>query len=214
MRVHQDLQELRSEQRIYKAALGLVAALANEEHPFNFDSAKEQMAEIARGIRKWPRQWNREKRERGEKPLWRVHADSIQRIAALAKSGPDRLLPPQVGARIVLCELVNVFRPIAFPNPAEMHSYLRFGIRPLLYNIVRREFLQPRDVEVCANTQCRDFFEVERVGQRFCDEVCSRQHRQREYWKDRGKTARRERLTARSKVRKLKPTAAKFPSAR
>jgi hypothetical protein len=112
---------------------------------------------------------------------------------------PQFVLPPQLDARIVLCELVNVFPLRAFPNPAEMHSYIRFGIRPLLYNILRREFLQPRDVAVCANTHCRAFFEVERADQRFCDPVCSRQHRQREYWKDCGKTARRKRLGAQSK---------------
>ncbi len=174
MRVWQDLLELRSEQRIYKAALGLVAELAKKEPEFDIESTKAQEAVIARGIRQWPRQWNREKKERGKNPLWRVRADSIRRIAALAKSGPDLLLPPQVDARIVICELVNMFPSLAFPNPPEMHSYIRFGIRPLLYGILRREFLQSRDLGDCANTQCRAFFEVERAGQRFCDEGCSR----------------------------------------
>ena len=158
------------------------------------DCAKQRMAEIAREIRGWPRQWNREKKERGENPLWRVRGDSIRRIAALAKSGPDLVLPPQLDARIVLCELVNVFPSLAFPNPPEMHSYIRFGIRPLLYSILRREFFQTRDVGVCANTQCRAFFEVERAGQRFCDDECSRSQRQRDYWKNRGKRARKEKI--------------------
>lgn len=50
-----------------------------------------------------------------------------------------------------------------FPHPAEMHSDIRVGIGPLLYSILRREFLQPCDVGVCANTQCRKLFEVERL---------------------------------------------------
>jgi hypothetical protein len=83
-----------------------------------------------------------------------------------------------VDAQIAICELVNMFPALAFPNPSEMHSYIRFGIRPLLYSVLRREFLQPRDVGICANTQCRDFFDIERAGQQYCNEVCSRRQRQ------------------------------------
>jgi hypothetical protein len=192
---------------------GLVVELAKSNAEFDFETAKQQMTKIARGISEWPHQWSRETKERGQKPLWRVRGDSIRRIAALAKSSPDRLLPPQVDARIVLCELLNVFPSLAFPNPPEMHSYIRFGIRPLLYSILRREFLQPREVGVCANTQCRDFFEVHRAGQRYCDNECSRSQRQREYWRDQGKTARKERLASRSKSRNLKSLAAECPGA-
>jgi hypothetical protein len=213
MGARENLQELRSEQRIYKAALGLLVELAKKPAEFDVDRAKQQMSEIACDIQDWPRQWNREMKERGEKPLWRVRGDSVRRVAARAKSGPDLLLPPQVDARMVLCELVNVFPSLAFPNSTEMHSYIRFGIRPLLYSLLRREFLQPRDVEICANTQCRDFFEVERAGQLYCNDQCSRSQRQREYWQVRGKTARRERLALRSKGRNLKPPAAEFPGA-
>jgi hypothetical protein len=213
MRVRQDLQELRSEQRIYKAALGLVNELAKKETEFDIDSAKERMGRIARGIRDWPRQWNREKKERRGNPLWRVRSSSIRRIAGLAKSGRDIFLPPQLDARIVLCELVNVFPSLAFPNPPEMHSYLSFGIRPLLYSVIRREFLQPRDVGICGNTQCRNFFEVERAGQRYCDDECSRSQRQRDYWQSRGKRARKKRLADQSKGRIPKPPAAEFPGA-
>jgi hypothetical protein len=197
-RARQDLHELRVEQQIYKATLGLVLELARTASEYDIDSAKEWMTDIARGVAEWPRQWNRERKERGISPLWRVSAHSIQRIAALAKSGRDPLLPPQLDARIVICELVNVFPSIAFPNPLEMHSYISFGIRPLLYSVLLREFLQPRDVGRCANTQCRDFFEVERTGQRYCNDQCSRRHRQREYWQFRGKEARQKRLGLRS----------------
>ena len=204
MRVRQDLGELRIEHRIYKAAVGLVLELAKKELEFDIDSAKERMDEIAQGISDWQRQWNREKRERGKNPLWRIRADSIRRIAALAKSSPDRFLPPQLDARIVICELVNVFPSLVFPNPPEMHSYIRFGIRPLLYSLLKREFLHPRDVAICANTHCRAIFEVERAHQRFCDDECSRHERQREYWQNRGKTVRRGRLDAQSKRRDVK----------
>lgn len=92
---------------------------------------------------------------------------------------------------------MNVFPSLAFPNPAQMYSYLSFGIRPLLYSVLKREFFQPHDVGICANTQCRDFFEVERTRQRYCTSQCSRKQRQREYWEVRGKKAREERLVLR-----------------
>ncbi len=195
-RARQDLKELKSEQQIYKAALNLILELAKEESEYVPKSANQWIAEIACGISNWPLQWRREKKQRGESPLWRAPRESIQRITVIGNTGRDLILPPQVDARIVLCELLNIFPSLAFPNRLEMYSYIQFGIRPLLYGILRREFLQPRDVSVCANTQCREFFEVERAGQRFCDDDCSRRQRQREYWQVRGKTARRERLAA------------------
>jgi hypothetical protein len=56
---------------------------------------------------------------------------------------------------------------MVFPNRLEMHGSIKYGIRPLLYSILRRQFLAPRDFAACANTQCRDFFNLERAGQRF-----------------------------------------------
>ena len=191
MRAWLDLDELRNEQRIFKAALGLVLESTKKDTEYNFVSAKCMMAEIAKGIRKWPLQWGREKKALGHAPLWKVRQDSQRRIGVIAKAGRDRLLPPQLDARIVLCELINVFPMRVFPNTAEMLAYIRFGIRPLLYSVLRREFLQGREIGVCANTQCRSFFEVERAGQQFCDDVCSRQQRQRIYWKKQGKERRK-----------------------
>ena len=124
--------------------------------------------------------------------------------AALAKLGRALLRPLQVDVRIVVCEQVNVFPSLAFLNPTEMHSYIRFGIRPLLYGVLRREFLNPREFGICANTQCREFFEVERAGQRFRDEECSRRQRQRDYWQLCGKRVRQERLGAQTKRRAVK----------
>jgi hypothetical protein len=60
----------------------------------------------------------------------------------------------------------------------------------LLYSILRQELLYPRDIAACANTQCREFFEIERAGQRFCCDACSLHQRQREYWQNRGRKLR------------------------
>jgi hypothetical protein len=193
MRARQDLGELRNEQKIFRSALALVAELGKRDSEFNFDEAQRRIAQIAEGIEVWPRQWSRERDQRQKVPLWRINGESIKRVVGLARSERDRILAPQVGARIVLCELINAFPGLVFPNPPEMHSYILYGIRPLLYSILRREFLQPREVAICANTQCRAFFEVQRVGQRFCNPLCSRRQRQREYWRDTGTVRRGER---------------------
>jgi hypothetical protein len=110
--------------------------------------------------------------------------------------------PPTLDGRIVLCELVNSFRATVFPNPLEMHSSIKYGIRPLLYALLRRQFINPRDFSACANTQCRNFFNIERSGQRFCSDDCSTHQRQRTYWAKRGKKLRKKRLTKRRKAKK------------
>jgi hypothetical protein len=193
----QDLNELRKERLIYRAALGLVSRLENPI--FDYAEARFFIREIAANINDWPRQWERECRERKGQPHWRLSDDSVKRIEYLSRGLPDALLPPIIDGRIVICELVNAFPSMVFPSPLEMNASIRYGIRPLLYAILRRELLNPHDTGICGNTQCRDFFEVERAGQQFCSPECSLHQRQRDYWKDRGKKLRAKRSKKRRK---------------
>ena len=200
----QDMQELRNEQVIYGAAMGLVNLLSEQE--FDYGLAQTRIRQIAGHLSGWPQQWERERAQResehGAEPFWKLTSNSLKRIQALGSSRPDGLLPPTLDGRIVICEVLNSFRSAVFPNPVEMHSSIRYGIRPLLYSILRRQFLGPRDFAVCANTQCRNFFNVERAGGRFCSTECSQHERQRTYWSKRGKQLRRKRLK-RSRVAKV-----------
>jgi hypothetical protein len=207
MRAEQNLVELRNEQRIYKAAIELVLELEKREKEYDEAAASTKISEIARLVRNWPLQWRRERKARGKAPLWKLRSGAIERIDAMKIRMPLDILPPQVGSRIALSELVNVFPVFVFPNPAEMHSYLSYGIRPLLYGLLRREFLHSFETAVCANTKCRKFFEVERAGQQYCSSECSRQHRQRDYWQQHGKTLRgkRQRPSAISVFRPSRP---------
>jgi hypothetical protein len=189
----QDLQELRDERRIFSAAFELVVRLREADERFDEEAAQKSIQEISKGIEIWPRQWNREKERRGKEPLWRLKSESAQRI----KQFPIGPLERRDG-RIVISELVNVFPGLTFPNPLEMHSYIRFGIRPLLYSALRREFLYERSVSICANDHCRRFFEIDRTGKRHCTDICSRQHRQREYWAERGRDRRTKRRLEKS----------------
>jgi hypothetical protein len=182
---------------LYHFALELVIELGKTEP----DTSRIQFCikEIADKISDWPRQWRREQRLRPVCHIhWRISLESIKRIQQLSIAPPDLFLSRIIDGRIVICDLLNTFRPIVFPNVVEFHSSIRYGIRPLLYSILRREFLYSRDVAVCANSQCRDFFEIERAGQCFCSDECSRHQRQREYWKKRGKKLREKRLKKRS----------------
>ncbi len=123
-----------------------------------------------------------------------LSTESLRRVQQLASGGGGWPFLPTAEARKVICELLNSFRAMVFPNRLEIQASIRYGIRPLLYSILRRQFLAPRDFAACANTQCRDFFNLERAGQRFCSPECSRQQRQRTYWKKRGKKLREERF--------------------
>lgn len=115
---------------------------------------------------------------------------------------PAEVLPPdpiQAGHQ-VLCELVNAFRPWVYrwgsraidgPNLDR-----RYGIRPYLYHILRQEYLGRGGIGICANTNCKGLFEIERSGQQFCSAECSQHQRQRDYWSrpGGGKKKRRKRL--------------------
>jgi hypothetical protein len=195
----QDLRELRNEQLIFRSALVLMMQLT--ESPFDFLSAQRLIGEIASRIIDWPKQWERERVQSKKEPFWNFRADVLQRIKQLAVGGPDCLLPSALDGRIVLCELVNSFRPIVFPNPLEMHASIKYGIRPLLYAILRRQFISPRDVSACANSQCRNLFNIDRTGQQFCCTECSIHQRQRTYWSERGKKLRKKRLKNQKKAK-------------
>jgi hypothetical protein len=203
----QDLPELRNEQVIYRAAFELLQELRKKS--YSDSSAQCLIQEIAEHIGDWQKQWQREKFQRKGEPTWKFPLPSIQRIQGLSVEVPDLvrrvrdllppLLPPEIDARIVICELVNCFPGTVFPNPAEMRDSIMYGIRPLLYSLLRREFLHPHWSAICANKQCREFFEIERSGQRFCDSECSRQQRQRDYWEKHGKQLRKKRRKKKTK---------------
>ncbi|MEO6910185.1 MAG: hypothetical protein ABI158_04595 [Edaphobacter sp.] len=192
---YQDMQELRNEQVIYRSALALVMQMAQPE--FDFDSVEQLIKIIAANIQDWPRQRKREKLQRQVEPEWKASSKSLERINSLSSRPPD-----PISGRIVICELLNSFPSIVFPSPLEMHSSIKFGLRSLLYSLLRRQFIYPRTFAICVNTECRKFFNTERAGQQFCSPECSLHHRQRVYWQERGKRLRKKRTAQHRKTRK------------
>jgi hypothetical protein len=176
---------------------------------YDYFSAQERINTIAANIKAWPGQWEREKSQRGSEPRWKLSNELLTLIEVPGDPRRDPLIPDFVAGRRVICGLLNSFPSTVFPNPLEMHSSIRFGIRPLLYSLLRRQFIYPRGFGFCANRECRKFFNIERAGQRFCSPECSRQHRKRIYWQQQGKKLREKRIARAKKMRKqaAKPAA-------
>jgi hypothetical protein len=216
----QGLAELRSERRAYRAALSLVSELQRNKYA---DTRKiaENVSEIATSISNWPQQWEREQQLLASgvgfasQPAWRFRQDNLEHLerygyhASRERTsdpvGEALAMDPIAAGHYSICELVNAFSSLVYPwgnTPIEApHWDLTCGIRPVLYYILRREYLlRARSIGICQNTDCRQLFEIERFGQAFCGEKCSRLQRQREYWKKRGKTLRNRRRKKREGI--------------
>jgi hypothetical protein len=196
----QDMQELKSEQSVYRAALGLVHWLANEGDDTR--SVDPLIELIAVRIKDWPEQWMREKRLREKEPAWQLREKSLKRIEGVARLRRVPDWQAALDVRIIICELLNSFPSTVYSNPLELHDDIKFGVRPLLYSLLRRQFLYPRGFSICLNTECRNFFSIERAGQQFCNADCSIRQRQRDYWQERGKKMREKRTAKRKRLKK------------
>ena len=213
----QVLAELRSERRAYRAALSLVSELQRNKYA-DTQTIAESVSEILTNISKWPEQWERERQLRASgqgylsQPAWLFRQDNLEHLEqyeywASREKTDDPLrellvIDPITAGHYSICELVNAFSSSVYPwgnTPIEAPDWdLTGGIRPVLYYILRREYLlKARSIDICRNTDCRQLFEIERFGQEFCSEECSRLQRQREYWKKRGKNLRKRRANTR-----------------
>lgn len=209
----QNLAELRSEHLAYRSALHLISELRRGKQS-EIATLRRCVVEIVENVQTWPQQWKRELQLRANhgytrEPRWLFREDNIEHLEIYSynvtrerSDEPFEALGMTLtdACQYVICELVNAFAPLVYPwgdTPVEAPDWdLVGGIRPILYYILRREYLQAGGIEICRNTECRDLFEIERLGQEFCGDVCSRQQRQREYWQSRGKKMRKKRLKA------------------
>ena len=208
----QGLGELRNESILYRNALMLLAEL-DKGKKAEIALIRAYVSKVAETSLCWPRQWQREAHLREAKsdpePNWRFDEAAVRVIETFKfyafrepPSDPLRaalsVADPLRAGHGILCELVNAFQPWVYRwgnvTTEGPHLDLRYGIRPLLYHILREEYLNRGGIAVCANGQCRDLFNIERAGQRFCSETCSQHQRQREYWAKRGRKLRKKRL--------------------
>lgn len=214
----QSLAELERERRVYRAILELISEL-RPGHRTSKSLLLGNLSIIVEYVSFWPAQWDRERelRERGigysSKPRWNFQFEDYQTIrtcyweAEREPSGDpirDALfrVDPCHEAHQAISHLLNAFPPQVYPwgnRPIEAPSWdIAPGIRPLLYYMLRREYLSSGGIAICRNSSCRAIFEIERSGQEFCGADCSRLQRQREYWETRGKTLRKGRKRRRN----------------
>jgi len=183
----QDMEELRCEQRIFQAALTLVECM-KDDHP-DEEILVDLIRTIAEGIEVWQIQWERQRSEiHPYSATWELREESLARIRELPTlkgtlHKRDVFLNTCVlDGRVVICELLNAFRPLIFPNASEGNLYFRYGIRPLLFSTLRHHFLYPQYLGICQNPTCRKFYKITRAEKIYHQETCSRKHRQRLYW--------------------------------
>jgi hypothetical protein len=217
----QDLAMLRAERRTYAAALELVTELGRGERAANVLTIQRLISDIAEGIGSWPEQQETERLWRishNFAPMaWRFdsnHRDFISLlktdvfltepsaglvVGAKVPSAIEWRLrtKPYRAGHLVLCALINAFETeVQYfeDRPVETlpFSSLRFGVRPVLYLILKLQYLRGSGAPICKNDLCRDFFEIKRAGQVFCKPECSQSYRQRKYWAKSGAIRRKE----------------------
>jgi hypothetical protein len=224
IRAVQEMQTLRRERRTYAAALAIVSELQRGEERANGAAIQEHVSRIAEGVWFWPEENAKERRWLAANSTgsigWTFNSsrrDYISRIgsqiiatglirenSAGVSFDPFRLRPYRAGHTII-CELVNSFQTevLLWPAPIEappFRSWL-FGVRPLLYLVLKETYLGRGGARLCTNDRCGRFFESERAGQQFCSSECSQRYRQRKYWTRSG--SKKRKVQRRRRARKL-----------
>lgn len=212
----QGLKELRREQGIYRMCLRLLSELTRGEKDASLTVMRECASFIVPSVSEWLRDWKKECVSRDHKkqgpPFWQFQTanyNALRHFQAGCASEPSGLAgyDPFSAGHEVLCGILNAFpTKIEFllDRPIETVPYesLLYGVRPLLYLILRHEYLTQIGIDICANPVCARLFVIERLHQRFCDEDCSRRFRQRQYWANRGSRRRAQRRTKKSRLKR------------
>ncbi|MCU1300241.1 MAG: hypothetical protein JWQ87_525 [Candidatus Sulfotelmatobacter sp.] len=217
----QNLAELERERLVYRSALVLISELQRAKES-DIATVRKCISTIVSNVSEWPSQWERERGLRvgglgfAKDPQWKFSNENLRHLElwlwhSMRERSGDPLkdafsMPnPVHDGHLVTSELVNAFAPHVYPwgdSPVEAPSWdLAGGIRPILYYMLRREYLSGGGISLCRNSDCRSIFEIERSRQEFCSEECSRLQRQREYWSARGKKLRKTRLGRRRRRR-------------
>lgn len=232
IRAVQTYADLRREREIYSSALALMNEVQRGEQSAGGQAIEEYVSKIVKGTALWPKECAKQelwfKRNPVSSSGWSFDRSSLNYVRWSAERifipdstqvdekdngfiHPSRLSAFRAGHQ-VLCELVNSFRtevltwedrPIEAPG---IFSWL-FGVRPILYLILKHAYLGTGGTRVCGNDRCRKFFESERAGQQFCSPECSQRFRQNRYWARSGskmrKKRRRQKLIKASSVPKV-----------
>jgi hypothetical protein len=207
LKAEQSMDTLRRERQLYAALLTLLAEVDEGKAKASIERIRSCISEIVEGVWYWADQFKREQRWRTAQdqlsPWWHFDQKTWEWIVSLNVSaklndppfaGPDAFR----SGHLVLCSLINAFRTEVqvFGDQrleAPVSDSLLFGVRPVLYHILKYEYLRRNAIRICGNVRCNQLFAVERAGQQFCSSLCSRKQRQRDYFRERGSGLRKKR---------------------
>jgi len=177
--VRQSLAALRRQQEIFSAAARLIAEIqSNEPDPERIFKYCAQTA------------------------MTMDDRESFFDDAEALLLGSKRSLASAVSqlAQPYLCSVLNDFSPRVYPTsagPIELlpldTTNLGHGIKPVLYGMLRLEYLRKDRQGLGVCPRCNEVFAKERRGAVFCDKKCSELERGNNYYRDRGRDRRRQR---------------------
>jgi hypothetical protein len=134
-------------------------------------------------------------------------ASQVQVESSLAIERDDLFVDPFLPAQMLVSELLNAF-PQMFawlgPHALEVEPpfALEFGVRPILYAMLRNDLKRGRQLRRCAWQECNDFFHVSRSDRLCCKDSCSKKLFSQKYHEETLKPRRDKAKRAKIKRRK------------
>ena len=206
IRAEQRWDVLRREQRTLNAALQLFEEIRSDNP--DGDALVRAAKSVVLGTSFWVDVYNRELQAKDprhwqDSPSWMWTAKHLGRAQQLANAvcpmdKEDLLDRAKSQAHELLCHVLNAF-PVWLTryggNPVEMPSEdVSFGIFPVLYFLLRCDYLWRAKVARCAWKDCTRWFRVGSHDSRCCSEEHSLKYRQWVYYNHgKGKQTRRRR---------------------
>jgi len=188
-----------------------------DEKRLKYESIAEQLSILANQTKTWQSQLDAEITSRrlhglAPDPGWSWSAIAQDRLDTAASNFfqltgyADDELPcaefmnqPQEELRLVVTTVLNAFPPLlAWGSEIVQHpgADLIFGIRPLIYHMIREDLLTQTEIRLCRNKSCGRFFRANRRDQTCCSPECSERVRFRKYYETKRKPQRQARNTA------------------
>ena len=87
-------------------------------------------------------------------------------------------------ANYLLCHIFNLFPPRLDQVNGIVHEMPKLkpsGIRPILYYMLRLEYLSPRELRLCARPGCGGYFAPDRRDATYCSDSCQNIDKQRRF---------------------------------
>jgi len=119
-------------------------------------------------------------------------------LSMLATTGEDDehllKMKPSLELRSIVAMVLNAFPASLVWGSSEVIQHaggdLIFGIRPLIFHMIREDLLSDAEIRLCRNKSCGQYFRAQRHDQTCCTPECSEKVRFQKYYQDKRKPAR------------------------